>query len=111
MPAIAPNPADAAVAQQADGRDRSAPIPITAARQPFGAARKWVASLAIWLLYVPHYTILWLLGPRLGLAWVRLAANIHWLASFLGAQRSTRRSLEKLHPLLNTDLSVSALLR
>src|SRR6476620_10781798 len=74
-------------------------------------ARKYVLSAFIWVLYVPHFAILRLLGPRLGMFWVRIAANVHWLLTFFGAQRWTRRSLQKLHPLLGTKLSVSQLLR
>jgi glycosyltransferase involved in cell wall biosynthesis/lauroyl/myristoyl acyltransferase len=74
-------------------------------------ARKYIASAAIWCLYVPHYAILRLLGPRFGIYWVRIAANAHWLLTFVGAQRAARRSLEKFHPLLGTKLSVSQLLR
>src|SRR5882757_10343425 len=75
------------------------------------SARKYVASAAIWFLYVPHYTVLCLLGPRYGMFWVRIAANAHWLLTFVGAQRSARRSLKKLYPLLGTKLSVTQLLR
>src|ERR1700704_6837291 len=74
------------------------------------SARKYVASAAIWFLYVPHYAILCLLGPRYGMFWVHIAANAHWLLTFVGAQRSARRSLEKLYPLLGTKLSVRQLL-
>src|SRR6476660_1065374 len=74
-------------------------------------ARKYVLSAFIWVLYVPHFAILRLLGPRLGMFWVRIAANVHWLLTFFGAQRWTRRSLQKLHPFLGTNLSVSQLLR
>src|SRR5215213_2396164 len=72
---------------------------------------KYIASAAIWFLYVPHYAMLRLLGPRFGMYWVRIAANAHWLLTFVGAQRSARRSLEKFYPLLGTKLSVSQLLR
>src|SRR3954467_5791004 len=75
------------------------------------STRKYIASLAIWFLYVPHYAILRLLGPRYGVYWVRIAANAHWLLTFAGAQGAARRSLEKFYPLLGTKLSVSQLLR
>lgn len=75
------------------------------------SARKYIASVAIWFLYVPHYAILRLLGPHYGMYWVRIAANAHWLLTFVGAQGAARRSLEKFQPLLGTKLSVSQLLR
>src|SRR5215211_609349 len=75
------------------------------------STRKYIASVAIWFLYVPHYAILRLLGPHFGMYWVRIAANAHWLLTFVGAQSSARRSLEKFYPLLGTKLSVSQLLR
>jgi glycosyltransferase involved in cell wall biosynthesis/lauroyl/myristoyl acyltransferase len=75
------------------------------------STRKYIASIAIWFLYVPHYAVLRLLGPRFGMYWVRIAANAHWLLTFVGAQSSARRSLEKFYPLLGTKLSVSQLLR
>jgi len=68
-------------------------------------------SAAVWMLYVPHTCILRLLGPRLGMVWVRLSANVHWLLTFVGAQRSTRRALESMRPFFETDLPVSQLLR
>jgi lauroyl/myristoyl acyltransferase len=112
MPAIVPEQIEIAARTEADVPNQPAPNPPAAIAPHFlSATRKYIASAAVWLLYVPHYAILWTLGPRLGLAWVRLAANVHWLLTFLGAQRSTRRSLEKMHPLLGTNLSVSAILR
>jgi glycosyltransferase involved in cell wall biosynthesis/lauroyl/myristoyl acyltransferase len=112
MPAIAPEHIEVGTATNSGGLDQAASHRRSATMSvSLDTARKYVASLAIWVLYVPHYTILWFLGPRVGLVWVRLAANVHWLLTFLGAQRATRRSLEKLHPLLGTNLSVSAILR
>ena len=68
-------------------------------------------SAALWIVYVPHYVILRLLGPRFGMTWVRLAANIHWLLTFVGAQRAERRALKTMQPYFNTRLSVSQILR
>jgi len=45
------------------------------------------------------------------MVWVHFAANIHWLLTFVGAQRRTRRSLKKLYPFFGTNLSISQLLR
>ncbi|HEX3600794.1 MAG TPA: hypothetical protein VHU84_11670, partial [Lacipirellulaceae bacterium] len=74
-------------------------------------ARKYILSAVIWVLYVPHYALLRLLGPRFGIVWVRLAANLHWLLTFIGAQRATRRAMVRLHPVLGTHLTVSQMLR
>lgn len=68
-------------------------------------------SAALWLLYVPHYVVLRLLGPRAGMVWVRFAANLHWLLTFVGAQRSARRALASMQPYFDTRLSVSQILR
>jgi glycosyltransferase involved in cell wall biosynthesis/lauroyl/myristoyl acyltransferase len=68
-------------------------------------------SAALWILYVPHHVVLWSLGPRYGMAWVRLAANIHWLLTFVGAQRSARRALKSMQPYFENKLSVSQILR
>ncbi len=72
---------------------------------------RFMASVAIWTLYVPHHSVLWLLGPRWGFIWVRIAATIHWSLTFVGAQRPTRRALEQVYPQLGTNLSISQLLR
>jgi lauroyl/myristoyl acyltransferase len=112
MPAIVSEHVEVATSAEGGVLGQSAPsLPVVTKTRSLDSVHKYLASVAIWLLYVPHYAILWILGPRLGLAWVRLAANVHWLMTFFGAQRSTRRSLEKMHHLLNTDLSVSAILR
>jgi lauroyl/myristoyl acyltransferase len=68
-------------------------------------------SAAVWILYVPHYTLLRLLGPRRGLLWARVAARVHWLLTFVGAQRAARTSLALLKPVFDTELSVSAIMR
>jgi glycosyltransferase involved in cell wall biosynthesis len=75
------------------------------------AAQSLGLSIAVWVLYVPHYGMLWLLGPRLGMIWVRLAANAHWLLTFAGAQRSARKALENMSPFFQTRLSISQILR
>jgi glycosyltransferase involved in cell wall biosynthesis/lauroyl/myristoyl acyltransferase len=111
MPATVSDHPDIDAAAQVRGLDSAAPDPPAMTTGAWESVRKYVISAAIWLLYVPHYSILWLLGPRLGIAWVRLTANIHWLTTFVGAQRSTRQALQRLHPLLGTELSVSAILR
>ncbi len=67
-------------------------------------------SIAVWTLYVPHHTVLWLLGPRLGMHWARFAARIHWLLSFAGAQRAARRTLLEMAPLFRCRESVSEIL-
>jgi glycosyltransferase involved in cell wall biosynthesis/lauroyl/myristoyl acyltransferase len=77
----------------------------------FGGARMLGMSLALWLLYVPHYNLLRLLGPRLGLCWVRFAAHVHWLLTFIGAQPAARRALADMRPYFNTRLTVSQILR
>jgi glycosyltransferase involved in cell wall biosynthesis/lauroyl/myristoyl acyltransferase len=75
------------------------------------AVRTLALSIAVWLLYVPHYTALRLLGPRLGMRWVRVAANVHWLLTFVGAQRGARRALASMHPYFDARASVSQILR
>jgi glycosyltransferase involved in cell wall biosynthesis len=77
----------------------------------FGGVRMMGMSAALWLLYVPHYYLLRKMGPRLGLRWVRLAANVHWLLTFVGAQRAARRSLAEMRPYFNTQLSVRQIVR
>lgn len=72
--------------------------------------RMLVMSAAVWMLYVPHFTVLWLLGPRYGMAWVRLSARVHWLLTFVGAQRGMRQRLEDLSPFLLCPESVSEIL-
>ncbi|HEX6963130.1 MAG TPA: glycosyltransferase [Lacipirellula sp.] len=75
------------------------------------ALRKLGLSAGLWLLYVPHYRLLRLLGPRWGMRWVRLAASLHWILTFVGAQRSARRALASMRPYFHTRLSVSQILR
>jgi glycosyltransferase involved in cell wall biosynthesis/lauroyl/myristoyl acyltransferase len=111
MPAIVPEQIEVSANAEIDAPAELVADPAELAGPRMSGVRKYIASVAVWLLYVPHYAVLWTVGPRLGLAWVRLAANVHWLLTFLGAQRSTRRSLERMHPLLGTNLSVSAILR
>ncbi len=68
-------------------------------------------SAALWMLYVPHYVVLRALGPRWGMAWVRCAANIHWLLTFVGAQRSARGAIAAMSPYFDCKASVSYILR
>jgi glycosyltransferase involved in cell wall biosynthesis len=68
-------------------------------------------SAALWMLYVPHYVILRALGPRWGMSWVRCAANIHWLLTFVGAQRSARGAIAAMSPYFDCKASVSYILR
>lgn len=72
--------------------------------------RMLLTSCAVWVLYVPHYSVLWLLGPRYGMAWVRVAARVHWLLTFFGTQRNTRQRLEELAPFFTCRESVSQIL-
>lgn len=68
-------------------------------------------SAALWMLYVPHHVMLRALGPRWGMLWVRCAANIHWLLTFVGAQRSAREAIARMHPFFSVNVSVSQILR
>jgi len=68
-------------------------------------------SAALWMLYVPHYVVLRALGPRWGMKWVRCAANIHWLLTFVGAQRSARGAIAAMSPYFDCRASVSYILR
>jgi len=103
------------LAQDVSGARAAPPTPLArihrALRAPIRVLRPLALSLAVWILYMPHYAVLWLLGPRYGLAWARLAARGHWLLTFVGAQRSTRRALEHFHPMVGSSCSVSTLLR
>jgi glycosyltransferase involved in cell wall biosynthesis len=45
------------------------------------------------------------------MTWVRCAANIHWLLTFVGAQRSARRAIAEMSPYFNVKDSVSSILR
>jgi glycosyltransferase involved in cell wall biosynthesis/lauroyl/myristoyl acyltransferase len=73
--------------------------------------RRLLLSTAVWLLYVPHLAIMKCLGPRLGPRWARGVGRLHWLLTFLGAQRSVRNVLRELHPQFETTRSVSSILR
>ncbi|HYO24648.1 MAG TPA: glycosyltransferase [Lacipirellulaceae bacterium] len=75
------------------------------------AAQMLGLSAALWVLYVPHYVMLRMLGPRLGMAWVRLAAHVHWMLTFVGAQRAARQALRSMHPYFQTRMSASQILR
>jgi glycosyltransferase involved in cell wall biosynthesis/lauroyl/myristoyl acyltransferase len=68
-------------------------------------------SAALWLAYVPYYVVLRASGPRVGILWVRLAANVHWLLTFVGAQPATRAALRSMRPYFSMTLSVSEILR
>lgn len=74
-------------------------------------AKKVVTSCGVLYLIGPHTMIPRIFGPRIGLAWARAIANVHWLTTFLGAQGSARRAIKQLYPRLDTDLSVSQILR
>ena len=89
----------------------SAPITGTRFDQLNLAVRKALISCGVWLLYVPHLTLILVLGPWLGLRWTRLVAWAHWLLTFLGAQRELHRVLTRLYPTFDTDLSVRTLIR
>ncbi|QDT74100.1 glycosyltransferase [Lacipirellula limnantheis] len=68
-------------------------------------------SAALWMLYVPHHVVLRSLGPRWGMVWVRCAANMHWLLTFVGAQRSARGAIAAMRPYFECRDSVSQILR
>lgn len=84
-------------------------------REGLNATRDAVQTLgfsaALWMLYVPHYLILRGLGPRWGMTWVRCAANIHWLLTFVGAQRPAREAIAAMSPYFDGNASVSYILR
>ena len=65
----------------------------------------------MWALYVPHLAILKLLGPRLGPRWARTVGRLHWLLTFVGAQRAVRVAFERMSPNFPSDLSVRTILR
>lgn len=81
------------------------------ARRSAGWLDTAIASIGVWLLYVPHYTALRLLTPRYGLAWARFVARVHWLVTFVGVHRDARRNLAALHPRFRGGASVSTILR
>jgi len=74
-------------------------------------ARRLMLTIVVWALYVPHLAILKLLGPCLGPRWARTAGRLHWLLTFVGAQRSVRATLERMYPNFRSDLSVRTILR
>ncbi len=74
-------------------------------------ARRCLTSVAVWVLYVPHYAVLKVIGPRYGLVWVRMVARLHYLLTFVGAQRATRQVLTQMHRYFDTKLSISEILR
>lgn len=107
--------ADVPPSLQPDAPNGGSPGILGRCRDSLAATRDAVQTLglsaALWIMYVPHYVVLRMLGPRLGMTWVRVAANAHWLLTFVGAQRAARRSLETMHPYFQTHLSVSQILR
>ena len=96
-------------AQDSIGRAPVVPAQCWSVKLPL--LRKLALSAAVWMLYVPHLAILKLLGPRFGALWARGLARLHWLLTFLGAQRSVRNILRAVHPQLQTDLSLSSIVR
>ena len=93
---------------QINGRTQRLRDGLTATRE---AVQTLGFSAALWMLYVPHYVVLRALGPRWGMAWVRCAANIHWLLTFVGAQRSARGAIAAMSPYFDCKASVSYILR
>ena len=73
--------------------------------------RRLVFSVAVWALYVPHLAITRLLGRRLGSYWIGMVATVHWLATFLGANRHTLAVLRRMHPHLDIKISPREILR
>lgn len=73
--------------------------------------RKLTSSVAIWLLYVPHLTFVRLLGPHLGMVWVRWIARVHWLFTFVGLQRRAKQAISEVLPYLDCGLSANQILR
>ncbi len=74
-------------------------------------ARRLMLTVVVWALYVPHLAILKILGPRLGPRWARTVGRLHWLLTFVGAQRPARAALEKMHASFRTDLPLRTILR
>lgn len=73
--------------------------------------RKLKSSIAVWLLYVPHLTFVYWLGPRWGMVWVRWIARVHWLFTFVGFQCRARQSIREVLPSLDCELSANQILR
>ena len=73
--------------------------------------KRLIVSLAVWYLYVPHLGLLRLAGPCLAARFARLTAWGHWLLTFVGAQKATRRALERMRPQFETTLPIRTMLR
>jgi hypothetical protein len=111
MPSAVIENAEAAALPSQESLDR---LPLAQAggwRSKTRMLRKLVLTAAVWALYVPHLAILKFLGPRFGPIWARGMARVHWLLTFVGAQRSVRGILHELHPNFETQLCVPAIVR
>jgi len=67
--------------------------------------RRGLASIPVWLIYVPNLLILKLIGPHWAIVWSRQTARVHYWLTFIGSQRATLRAIRQVHSSLNTSFS------
>jgi len=72
---------------------------------------RFVFSLLLWFLYVPHVSLLEALGPRAAILLTRVTSFLHWLLCFAGACRRVRRTMKSVLPEIRPDLRVWGVLR
>lgn len=70
-----------------------------------------VRALGIAYYYGPHLAMLRMMGPRGALILARAMAWIHWLMTFAGFEKSTRRAIALAMPQLRPGLRVRTVLR
>ncbi len=75
------------------------------------AFQRSVFSFAVWLLYVPHLSLVRALGPRWSMHWVGLVANLHWLLTFVGLQRRALIAIREASPYLACPYGPRSILR
>jgi lauroyl/myristoyl acyltransferase len=73
--------------------------------------RALLMSAAIWLLYVPYLGFLRVAGPRVAVRIARLTAWLHWLLTFVGAQRAAHRAIVQNLDQFETQLPARTILR
>lgn len=87
----------------------SPPAPPKTAKRPW--IQRFLMGLVVLGTFWPHLWVIRTLGPKWGLHWAQFTARVHWILTFLGAQKRVRKTLAGLKPVLDTRLTVSQLLR
>ena len=75
------------------------------------ALKRFVRSVGLLYLHFVHVALLQLMGPRCAIWFTRCMSFVWWLLTFLGVNKTLRRTLDQVLPQIRPDLRTSTVLR